>query len=63
MKISYADTGNIGLAISAFALAYGAATADVRVSAILTPLGLGLKAFGSYMNDRALAKAEAVKAA
>jgi hypothetical protein len=59
VKLTYGDAGNIGLAISAFALAYGAATADVKISAILTPLGLGLKAFGSYMAEREAAKEKA----
>lgn len=45
------DIGNICLAVAAGASAYGAATNDLRIAAVAVPLGLSLKAIGSYISD------------
>lgn len=45
------DVGNAAIAVAAFASAYGAATNDVKIAAVAIPLGLGLKALGSYITD------------
>jgi hypothetical protein len=45
------DVGNVCLAIAAGFSAYGLATNDVKIAAVSLPLGLALKAAGSYISD------------
>jgi hypothetical protein len=45
------DIGNACLAIAAGACAYGAATNQPIVAAVALPLGIALKAVGSYITD------------
>jgi hypothetical protein len=45
------DIGNACLAIAAGLSAYGAATNQLEIAAIALPLGLALKAVGSFISD------------
>jgi len=45
------DVGNVCLAIAAGCAAYGMATDNTIIAAIAIPLGLALKAIGSFISD------------
>lgn len=45
------DIGNICLALAAGISAYGIATSQPEIAAIAIPLGLALKAVGSFISD------------
>ena len=45
------DIGNAALAVAAGLSAYGAATNDVQIAAVALPLGIAVKAIGSYIQD------------
>lgn len=45
------DIGNVCLALAAGFSAYGAATNNPAIAAIALPLGLALKAIGSYVSE------------
>ena len=50
-KINANDVGNGCLALAAGASAYGVATNDPAIALVAVPLGLALKAIGSYISD------------
>lgn len=45
------DIGNACLAVSAGLSAYGLATNEPKIAAVALPLGLALKAIGSFIAD------------